>query len=57
MVSYKEMLTHLQQAFPGLAKTSDKPNDTSKVGVGMLVFLSLIKRLKPLLFTDTFAFL
>ncbi|XP_063884860.1 molybdenum cofactor biosynthesis protein 1-like isoform X1 [Scylla paramamosain] len=30
MVSYREMLRHLQEAFPGLTKASDKPNDTSK---------------------------
>lgn len=30
MVSYREMLSHLQQAFPGLTKAADKPNDTSK---------------------------
>ncbi|MPC34010.1 Molybdenum cofactor biosynthesis protein 1 [Portunus trituberculatus] len=30
MVSYREMLKHLQEAFPGLTKASDKPNDTSK---------------------------
>ena len=31
MVSYREMLSHLQQTFPELTKVLDKPNDTSKV--------------------------